>query len=237
MGEKVVSLGDIDSIRGVARAVGARRPEQIELGRNLWVGESSLRRVQLRVPEVLFLFLLGAVASLVGDHSHVVTGTTVYFTDAVPFVWSSPIWFPTMVGAATVSLAELRLHLPDPRTTVTARQGLAGIAAVIGTYVTTALVHSAPAVPSTTLIIAMAVITWCVLGDKPSIVCGVLAAIFGPIVEIVLAKADVFAYNADSDGLFGVALWLPALYFAFGVVVALLAEIVAKQQQPSKTAV
>ncbi|MCV7302414.1 hypothetical protein H7J93_22575 [Mycobacterium barrassiae] len=193
--------------------------------------------MKLRVPEALFLFLLGAVASLVGDHSHVVTGTTEYFTDAVPFVWSSPIWFPIMVGAATVSLAELRLHLPDPRTTVTARQGLAGIAAVIGTYVTTALVHSAPTVPSTALIIAMAVIIWCVLGDKPSIVCGVLAAIFGPIVEIVLAKSDVFAYNADSDGLFGVGPWLVPLYFAFGVVAAMLAEILAKERQPSKAPV
>ena len=184
------------------------------------------------MPELVLLFLLGAVASLVGDHSHVVTGTTEYFTDAVPFVWSSPIWFPAMVGAATASLAELRLHLPDPRTNVTARQGLAGIAAVIGTYVTTALVHSAPTVPSTALIVAMAVITWCVLGDKSSVVCGVIAAIIGPIVEIALVKIDVFAYHDDSDALLGVGPWLPALYFAFGVVVAMLGEIAAKDQQP-----
>ena len=151
---------------------------------NTWMRRGNLRRVKLRVPELVLLFLLGAVASLVGDHSHVVTGTTEYFTDAVPFMWSSPIWFPAMVGAAIASLAELRLHLPDPRTNVTARQGLAGIAAVIGTYVTTALVHSAPTVPSTALIVAMAVITWCVLGDKSSVVCGVIAAIIGPIVEI-----------------------------------------------------
>ena len=188
--------------------------------------------MKLRVPEMVFLFVLAAVASLIGDHSHVVTGTTRYLTDAVPFVWSSPIWFPVMVGAAAVSLAELRLHLPDPRTTVTARQGLAGVAAVIGMYVTTALVHSAPTVPATTLIVAMAAITWCALGDKPSVVCGVLAAIVGPLVEIVLVKAGVFAYNDDSDALFGVGPWLPALYFAFGVVVALLAEIVAKDRQP-----
>lgn len=193
--------------------------------------------MKLRAPELLFLFLLGAGASLVGDHSHVVTGTTEYFTDAVPFVWSSPIWFPIMVGAATVSLAELRLHLPEPRTTVTARQGLAGIAAVVGTYVTTALVHSAPPVPSTALIVAMAVITWCALGDKSSVVCGVLAAIIGPIVEIVLVKVGVFAYNADSDGLFGVGPWLVALYFAFGVVVAMLGEIAAKDRQPQRVAV
>ncbi|WP_006245194.1 diacylglycerol-binding protein [Mycolicibacterium tusciae] len=193
--------------------------------------------MKLRAPELLVLFLVGAAASLVGDHSHVVSGTTEYFTDAVPFVWSSPVWFPIMVGAATVSLAELRLHLPRPRTTVTARQGLAGIAAVLGTYVTTAPVRSAPPIPSTTLIVAMAVITWCALGDKPSVVCGVVAAVIGPIVEIVLVKVGVFAYNADSDGLFGVGPWLVPLYFAFGVVVAMLGEIAAKQRQTDNVAV
>jgi len=203
-----------------------------------WASDrGSFFSVKLRTSEVLILFLLGAVASLVGDHSHVVTGTTEYYTNAVPFVWSSPIWFPVMVGAATVSLAELRLHLPNPRTTVTARQGLAGIAAVVGTYVTTAIVHSAPPVPSTTLIVAMAVITWCALGDAPSVVCGVLAAVIGPIVEIVLVKVDVFAYDADSDGLFGVGPWLVPLYFAFGVVVAMLGEIAAKERQPEHVAV
>ncbi len=184
------------------------------------------------MPELVFLFVVGAVASLIGDHSHVASGTTEYFTDAVPFVWSSPIWFPVMVAVATVSIAELRLHLPAPRTSVTARQGLAGIVAVIGIYVTTALVHSAPAVPGTVLIYVLAIITWCVLGDGPGALCGVLAAVGGPIVEAVLVAVGVFAYNDDSDALFGVGPWLPALYFAFGVVVALLAEIAAKDRQP-----
>jgi len=78
--------------------------------------------------------------------------------------------------------------MPTPRTSVTARQGLAGIAAVIGIYVITALEHRAPVVPITVLICALAVITWCVLGDGPGAVCGVLAAIGGPIVEAVLAE-------------------------------------------------
>ncbi len=186
--------------------------------------------------EAIALFALGAVAALIGDHSHVATGATRYFTDAVPFIWSSPIWFPVMVGAATVSLAELRLHLPAPRSTVTARQGLAGVAAVIGTYVVTALVHTAPVVPATTLIVALAAITWCVLGDGPSIICGVLAAVIGPVVEIVLVKVGVFAYAGDSSHLFGVGLWLPALYFAFGVVVALLGELAAKVHAELPTA-
>lgn len=187
--------------------------------------------MRLRMVDATLLFLLGAGASLIGDHSHVITGTTQYFTQAVPFVWSSPFWFPLMVGAAAVCLAGIRLRLPDPRTTVTTRQALAGVAAVIGMYVTTALVHSAPAVPVTTLLVALAVITWCALGDVPAIVCGVLAAVVGPLVEIALAKAGVFAYSADCDGLFGVAPWLVPLYFAFGVVVALLGELSAKRSQ------
>ncbi|HEU0191675.1 MAG TPA: hypothetical protein VFR17_10480 [Mycobacterium sp.] len=107
---------------------------------------------------VLVLFVLGAAAGLVGDHCHVVTGTTEYLpaSHTMPFVWSSPISFPFMVGGATVALAELRLHLPAPRAEVTARQGVAGVAAVLGTYVITALVHTAPAVPATVLICALA---------------------------------------------------------------------------------
>ena len=177
------------------------------------------------MPVAVFLFALGAVAALVGDHSHIVTGTTEYLSDAVPFVWSSPIWFPLLVGAATVSVAELRLHLPAPRTSITARQGLAGVVAVIAIYVVTALVHTAPAVPANVLIYALAVLTWCALGDRYGALCGLLAAIVGPLVEAVLAGAGLARYAEDSDALFGVAPWLPALYFAFGVVVALLAEV------------
>jgi hypothetical protein len=181
--------------------------------------------VKLHLPVAVFLFVLGVAVSLVGDHSHVVTGTTEYLSDAVPFVLSSPIWFPIMVGAATVSVAELRLHLPAARTSVTARQGLAGVAAVAGIYVTTALVHTGPAVPVNTLIYVLAVITWCALGDRYGALCGVIAAVVGPVVEAVIAAAGLARYADDSDALFGVAPWLPALYFAFGVVVSLLAEI------------
>jgi hypothetical protein len=188
--------------------------------------------MKLRVPGAFFLFVLGALAALIGDHAHVVTGTTAYLSNAVPYVWSSPIWFPLLVGSATVSLAELRLHLPAPRTTVSARQGLAGVAAVIGTYVITALVHPAPAVEATVLICALAILTWCALGDGPGAMCGLLAAIGGPVFEAVLAKFGVFRYATDSDALFGVAPWLPALYFAFGVVAALLAEIAGNRRHP-----
>lgn len=192
--------------------------------------------MKLRWPDAAFLFALGAVASLVGDHSHVVTGTTEYLSRAVPFVWTSPVWFPLLVALATVSVAELRLHLPAVRSSVTARHAVAGVAAVIGIYVVTALVHTAPVVPATVLICALATLTWCALGDRWGALCGVLAAVVGPAVEAVVAAAGLARYAEDSDALFGVATWLPALYFAFGVVAALLAEIGASRYIPSTPA-
>jgi hypothetical protein len=48
---------------------------------------------------------------------------------------------------------------------------LGGAAALIG--------DEAPAVPATALICALAVITWCALGDRSAVVCGELAARFG----------------------------------------------------------
>jgi hypothetical protein len=63
------------------------------------------------------------------------------------------------------------------------------------------------------------------------------AAVIGPVVEIVLVKVGVFAYHDASDALFGVGLWLPALYFAFGLMVALLGESVAKARQSAHATV
>ncbi|TXI53626.1 MAG: hypothetical protein E6Q54_16260, partial [Mycolicibacter arupensis] len=90
--------------------------------------------VKLRPPIAVLLFVIGGAAGLIGDHSHVVTGTTEYLPSSriVPYIWSSPLYFPILVGSAAVFLAELRLLLPAPRTTVTVRQGVAGMAAVLG---------------------------------------------------------------------------------------------------------
>jgi hypothetical protein len=187
--------------------------------------------MKLRLRAAFALFVLGGIAALVGDHGHVVTGTTEYFTHDVPYFWSSPFWFPVMVGVATVSLAELRLHLPRPRVDVTPRQALAGVAAVVGSYVVTALVHAAPLVPAIALVCALAALTWCGLGDGPAVVCGVLAAVIGPVVEIVLVEVGVFRYADSCDQLFGVGPWLVPLYFAFGVVAALLGELAGRSRQ------
>jgi len=50
-------------------------------------------------------------------------------------------------------------------------------------------------------------------------------------VEIVLVEVGVFRYADSCDQLFGVGPWLVPLYFAFGVVAALLAELAGSARQ------
>jgi hypothetical protein len=161
--------------------------------------------MKLSLPAMLVLFVLGAVAALVGDHGHVATGTTEYLTHSVPYIWSSPIWFPAMVGVATVSMAELRLHLPHPRTDRACGHRLPrphppfGAGAVIdaGTSRNPRGI-TAPTSPCTRGMTRL---------ESPGF----------------SRREDV--NRATSCSVFGVGPWLVPLYFAFGVVAALLGEL------------
>ncbi|WP_394834826.1 hypothetical protein LVJ94_50850 [Pendulispora rubella] len=177
---------------------------------------------------LLLLFAIGAFVAPFGDHGHVASGTTQYFPTSTPFIWDGPFWFPILVGLATAANAELRLHLPAPRATLTVGDGVAGIAAVMGLYALTALLRHQPLVPSTLVVVALAVLAWHRFGDKPALVCAVATAVGGVAVEAALVAAGVFRYADDIDILLGVAPWLPALYFVFGIVSAQLGEIAAK---------
>lgn len=190
--------------------------------------------MRLRPPELLALFTVGAAGGLVGDAAHVQTQTTVYLDDSVPFVWESALWFPLAVGLATASAGELRLRLGPPRPGFDPRTGVAAIAAVLAIYAITALISDRPEGPSTTLVITLAALVGAWLGGgRPAFACAVLAAVAGPAAEIAIVELELARYSEPADGLFGVALWLPALYFAFGYVAARLAELaVARRDQP-----
>ncbi len=185
------------------------------------------------------LFLLGAAGGLIGDHGHVASGTTAYLAPArsVPFIWQSPLWFPALVGLLTASLAELRLRLGPALEGARWSDGVAAVAAVLALYAITALIRHQPLAPSTVLVYALAVVIWPALGGNlPAAVCGVLAASVGVCSEIALVGAGVFEYSHQIDRLAGVAPWLPALYFAFGAVVARLAELCAHEVVTIRTA-
>jgi hypothetical protein len=185
----------------------------------------------LRLPVLVGLFLLGACAGLLGDHFHVASATTEYLDNAhdLPFIWDSPFYFPLVVGGATAGLADLRARAGAPRPNIDHRYAIGGIAAVLGTYAFTTFMPGTPDAVSTSLITALAVLTWCFIGDRFSIACGVIAAVVGPLIEITLAGIDQFQYSDGADSLFGVAPWLPSLYFAFGVVASVLGELAIKR--------
>jgi hypothetical protein len=187
--------------------------------------------MRLKGKELLILFLVGAAGGLIGDAGHVQAGTTMYLDDATPFVWESALWFPILVGLATASLGELRLRLGPPRPGWDPRVGIGAIAAVLALYALTALVYDEPEGPATTLVVMLGVLiaSW-LAGGRPAIVCGLAAAVVGPVAEILIVELDLAEYSPFADGLFGVPLWLPALYFAFGFVAARLAELLVARR-------
>jgi hypothetical protein len=187
-----------------------------------------MARPRLAPQALLALFAIGAAGGLIGDEGHVASGTTRYLSHALPFIWKSQLWFPVLVGAATCAVAELRLALAPPRVDGGVGEGVASIASVVGLYALTALVRHDALGPSTALCYALAaLIAWHFADGRPAITCGVVAAIVGSVTEMVLVAAGVCEYTNGVDGLFGVAPWLPALYFAFGIVAARLAELFA----------
>jgi len=173
---------------------------------------------------LLVLFAIGAVGGLIGDAGAVSAGTTRYLDHSPPFVWKSPIWFPILVGIGAVSVGIVRLQLGPTRAVFDPRVGIGAMAAVLTIYAVTSLAGD-DGTAAVTLCVMLAVITACVIADAPGLVCGLAAAVIGPIVEIAIVDLDLSEYTHLNDSLFGVGLWLPALYFAFGVAVARITEL------------
>jgi hypothetical protein len=187
-------------------------------------------RPRLRPTERAILFAIGAAGGLVGDAGHVQAGATTYLDDS-PSIWESAIWFPLLVGLATASLGELRMRLAPPRPGFDPRVGAGAVAAVLAIYALTALVYDEPEGPATVLVYALAFLVVCWLADGWAVVvCGLTAAVAGPLAEIAIVELDLAEYADAANSLLGVALCLPALYLAFGVVAARLAELLVARR-------
>ena len=180
--------------------------------------------------QMLILFMVGAAGGLAGDQAHVAAGATRYLDDSLPTIWRSELWFPFAVGLGTVATADLRLRLAPPTRRFDLREATMAIASVLAIYAVTAVVTDEATGASVLLVTMLAALVAARFADGPqALVCGLAAAVAGPAIEIAVVKADVAVYGPNVDGLFGVAPWLPPLYFAFGVVAALLGEMAAAE--------
>jgi len=170
----------------------------------------------------LAIVALGAAVALAGDACHVASGTTRYLWDGVPTIWRSAIWFPPLVAAGVLALALTGRAFDGrfpPRRARTRADVLPAAAAVLALYALTAVVHDQSDTVSVVLIGAGAGVIWGVWDPSPGAALGgAIAAIAGPLAEILIVAVGAAEYAPGSDDLAGVAPWLPCLYFAAGAV-------------------
>jgi hypothetical protein len=186
---------------------------------------------------VAVVVALGAGVALAGDACHVASHTTRYDWDGVPTIWKSAIWFPVLVAAGVLGLAltgrDLATRFPPLRVR-TRVDVLPAAAAILALYALTAALHGQPATVSVVLTAALAVVIWGVWDPSPgAAIGGVIAAIAGPLAEIVIVALGAAEYTPGSDDLAGVAPWLPALYFAAGAVAFRLWDALSALPAPS----
>jgi hypothetical protein len=172
---------------------------------------------------------LGLVVSVLGDACHVASGTTHYEWDGVPTIWRSAIWFPFLVAAALLGAALAGERAGPPAR----RRGRAdipvGAGAVLALYALTAALRGQPTTVSVTLCAAIAVVVWAWWDPSPgALAIAAGAAVAGPLAEIGIVELGAASYTPGSDGLGGVAPWLPCLYFAAGAVASRLWAAIAR---------
>jgi len=179
------------------------------------------------------LFAIGALGGLIGDMCHVQSGTTIYLEDPLPYIWESQLWFPLMVGAGTAALGWIAVRLgasaSEDERAEPLRSAAAMIASVLALYALTAVVRGEPASVGIVLCYSVAALICARFAhDRVDFLCAALATVFGVGAEIVLSCLDVFEYADDVEKFVNVAAWLPALYLAYGVVVARLGVLLSR---------
>ena len=135
-------------------------------------------------------------------------------------IWRSAVWFPFAVGGAVLGAAWIAERGELERTRRRTRTDAAiGAAAVLALYALTAALRHQPPTVSVVLTAAIAVAIWAWWDpSRRALLVALGAAVSGPAAEIGIVKAGAASYAPGSDGLFGVADWLPCLYFAAGAV-------------------
>src|SRR4051795_2504439 len=136
--------------------------------------------------------LLGFAVGLAGDACHVASGTTSYEWTALPLVWNSRAWFPVLIAGAVTAGAYLgcRAGLPSARRR-TRVDAVLGAAAVLALYALTAALRHQPATVSVVLTGAIALGLWAWWDPSSgAFAAGAVAAVAGPVTEIVIVALD-----------------------------------------------
>ena len=193
-----------------------------------------IERTWPRVTLQLQSFGVGFLVGLVGDACHLASGTTRYPTAWMPTLGLSAIWFPFLVGVSVAGLASVGYRLGLPRRARGRRELALGCSLVLARYALTALLRGVAPLAGVVLCAALAIAVW--LWWDPSgraLALAVLAALVGPAVEIGLVAVGAVEWATEARGLFGVAAWLPCLYFAAAAIASgLCAALESPRESP-----
>jgi hypothetical protein len=182
-------------------------------------------------------FGLGFFVGLAGDACHVASGTTAYDWDGVPTLWNSAIWFPFAVGLAVLGAAEVGHRAGLPARARTPADVVIGAAAVLALYAFTATLRDQATAVGVVLCGAVAVAVWAWWDANPStFAIATIAAVLGPVAEMLVVASGAAHYANDSDALGGVAPWLPCLYFAAAAVASGVIGTLVRSPRPAADA-
>ena len=172
----------------------------------------------------LIIFLLGFFLAPIGDMVHVSTKTTSYPDSYSWYLFGIPWWVFPFFGISGVVLAFTNDFIDSKFFVRKKREGeTKGIFAYLSlglfllSYFFSGILNSNPLLVH--LVLGCFGITYWYLLDKtiPGILIGLGTAISGTGVEIFLVHNKVFSYLPPNDSLFGLASWLPWLYFSLAM--------------------
>lgn len=161
------------------------------------------------------VFALGFAVSLLGDAGHVLSGTTAYTLSWMPSLFYSAIWFPFSVASSMLGVALLGRRLGLPGALRTRAQAWLAVGLLLALYWRTALLRGESTLYACGLVaaLALAIALWWDRSPR-ALALGLAGALLGPLAEIGCVAMGAARYAEDSSSLWGVAPWLPALYFA-----------------------
>jgi len=172
--------------------------------------------------------LAGAILGPVGDFCHVFTETTGYPQGVFAFYfWKIPFWVPLLFGGAALMIGLSHPFLDRLFKAPLSRPGSQDWKSIVcGLVVFIALYSLSGFLPweaggFSDIILAMGGLgVWGILDRTwQGILFGILTAIVGTFIEIILVKIGAFYYLPHASNVWGVASWLPWIYIAASVTV------------------
>lgn len=170
------------------------------------------------------IFLLGFFLAPIGDMMHVATGTTSYPNTYGLYLFGIPWWVFPFFGISGVLLAfgndlmDTKLFGRKIRKgETTAFYAYFGVTLFLISYILSGLLKDNLILAH--LILGTLGITFWYFLDRtlPGILIGLYTMVIGTSVEIFLVHNKVFSYMPPDTFLFGVASWLPWLYFTLAI--------------------